>query len=235
MQLTMKDLIRWFKVSERTITRWILRDKLPCSYIGMRYRFNRSDLFEWATGLGIRVPAHVFDNAPDPSGSVISLAAALEAGGVFYDLGDASRESALQSVVDVMPLRDDLDRKLLFDLFLARESLASTAVGDGIAIPHVRHPLLFRVPRPVICLCFLHEAIEFGALDGKPVGTLFAIISPSVRLHLRLLARLSFALHDTQFKKAVLRQASQDEIVEQARRIDSEMKSEPAPANGAWH
>ena len=45
----------------------------------------------------------------------------------------------------------------------------STAVGDGIAIPHVRNPVVLHVGRPAIALCFLERAIEYGALDGKPV------------------------------------------------------------------
>ena len=51
-------------------------------------------------------------------------------------------------------------------------------MGDGIAIPHVRKPLVLNVRRPSLALCFLERPIDYGALDGKPVGTLFTIIEP---------------------------------------------------------
>ena len=70
---------------------------------------------------------------------------------------------------------------------MARESLGSTGIGDGIAIPHVRNPIVMHIPRPTITLCFLEHPIDFGALDGQPVHTLFTIVSPTVRAHLHLL------------------------------------------------
>src|SRR6266404_1536990 len=96
-------------------------------------------------------------------------------------------------------------------------------VGHGIAIPHVRNPIVLHVARPMITLCFLERPIDFGALDGKPVHVLFSLISPTVRAHLRLLSRLSFALHDPAFKDAVTRQASREEILREARRVEDSL------------
>src|SRR5262249_48316043 len=99
-------------------------------------------------------------------------------------------------------------------------NLQSTGIGEGIAIPHVRNPIVLHVPRPTVTLCFLDRPIDFGALDGKPVHVLFAMVSPTVRAHLRLLSRLSFALHDAGFKKAVLCKASRDEILRECERVE---------------
>jgi nitrogen PTS system EIIA component len=67
--------------------------------------------------------------------------------------------------------------------------------------------------RPLVTLCFLDTPIDFGALDGQPVTTLFTLISPTVRAHLHLLSRLGFALHDAAFKDTILRQAGREEIL----------------------
>ena len=48
----------------------------------------------------------------------------------------------LRAVVARMPLADEGDRELLLDVLLAREAMGSTGVGDGIAIPHVRNPVV---------------------------------------------------------------------------------------------
>jgi PTS system nitrogen regulatory IIA component len=74
-----------------------------------------------------------------------------------------------------------------------------------------------------VTLCFLEQPVDFGAIDGQPVTTLFTLISPTVRAHLHLLSRLGFALRDQDFKNAILRQASRDEILEALRRVEVSM------------
>jgi PTS system nitrogen regulatory IIA component len=116
----------------------------------------------------------------------------------------------------------------------ARENLGSTAVGDGVAIPHPRHPLVLHVSRPSITLGFLETPVDFGALDGKPVDTLFVILSPTVRAHLHLLAVLAFGLHQPDFARAVRARAGRAEILREAARVDSmgPARYAAAPAQG---
>jgi PTS system nitrogen regulatory IIA component len=96
---------------------------------------------------------------------------------------------------------------------MARESLGSTGIGDGIAIPHVRNPVVLHVSKPSMTLCFLEQTINFGAIDGQPVGTLFMLISPTVRAHLHMLSRLSFILQNKDFKTALKEQASREDLM----------------------
>ena len=125
-----------------------------------------------------------------------------------------------------------MDREFLLRVLLARENLQSTGIGDGIAIPHVRNPIVLHVARPMIALCFLEKPVDFGALDGKPVSVLFSLISPTVRAHLRMLSRLSFALSDAGFKNAIIGQASREEILSHARRVEAAL-DEKAARNGS--
>jgi PTS system nitrogen regulatory IIA component len=97
---------------------------------------------------------------------------------------------------------------------VGRETLASTAFGDGIAIPHPRNPLVVRIHEPHVLLCFLEEPVDFHAIDGQPVQVLFVLLSPSVRVHLQMLAKLAYALHDRPFMQLLKRAAKEDEILE---------------------
>ena len=129
----------------------------------------------------------------------------------------------------LLPLPDGVDRELLLRLFLAREASASTAIGDGIALPHVRNPIVLHVMRPMVTLCFLEHPVDFGALDGKPVHVLFSLVCPTVRSHLQILSRLSYALQDEKFKSVVIRQGQGEEILREARRIEEALA---APTTG---
>jgi len=139
---------------------------------------------------------------------------------VHYDVPGEDRGSVLRAVVERMPI-DVADRSLLCDFLLAREALGSTGVGEGIAIPHVRNPIVLNVDRPSITLCFLRTAVDFDAIDGKPVGTIFSVVSSTIRGHLFLLSRIAAALHDPGFKAAILRHATKDEILAGARRVEA--------------
>ena len=221
MQLTVQDVADLLKVSEKTVYRWINERSLPGYRVSGQYRFNRAELLEWATSRRIHVSPEIFQEPESTSTPLPGLVEALQAGGIFYRLAGSDKESALRSVAEHMRLPEEVDREFLLRVLLAREALASTGIGDGIAIPHVRNPIVLHVNRPMVSLGFLEKPVEFGALDGQPVHALFSVISPTVRAHLHLLSRLAFAIHDTGFRGAVTRQASRDEIVTEAQRVEA--------------
>lgn len=221
MQLLVKDAAELFNVSEKTIYRWIAEAGLPAMKINKQYRFNRVELLEWAASHRVNVPVAQIADDSAAEGPLPTLSDSILAGGVHYRVGGTDKESVLREVVTLLRLPDAMDREFLLRILLEREALGSTAVGDGIAIPHVRNPIVLRVARPAVTLCYLEKPIDFGALDGKPVGTLFTLISPTIRGHLHVLSSLAFALHDAEFKRVILRQESRDEILAAARRVES--------------
>ena len=85
----------------------------------------------------------------------------------------------------------------------------------------MRAPIVQNGVAPAIALCTFARPIDFGARDGKPVHTLFLLVTPTVSVHLQILARLAAALHDAEFKSAVLGRAPANEILAHARRLDA--------------
>jgi PTS system nitrogen regulatory IIA component len=221
VQLTVREVGKFLDVAESTVLRWVKQRGLPAQHVGGQYRFNRAELLEWATANQIKVSVEMFDHLETEDEPPASLADALEEGGIFYHVPDTNKDRALRALVGLLPLPDSIDRELLLRLFLAREASASTAIGDGIAIPHVRNPIVLHVARPMVTLCFLEKPVNYGALDGKPVYVLFSLVCPTMRSHLQMLARLSYALHDAKFKDMVLRRGQRGEILSEARRVDA--------------
>src|SRR5574341_1968207 len=86
----------------------------------------------------------------------------------------------------------------------AREAMGSTGIGDGIAIPHVRNPILLHVTAPFVNLCLLRDPVDFDAVDGKPVHALFTVVSANVPGHLRILGQLGFVLHDEGLRRLLV-------------------------------
>jgi nitrogen PTS system EIIA component len=218
MQLNLKQAARFLDVSEEQLHDWIDEQAIPFSREGGLIRFNQAELLEWATARNLRT-AQSSEGADAPS-----LAAALELGGVHRALSATDRDSAIRAAVGRLPAGPAADPETLVEILLAREAAGTTAVGDGLAIPHVRAPIVQHGARPLIALCTLAQPIDFGARDGKPVHTLFLLATPTVDVHLKLLSRLAAALHDAAFKDAVVRRAPAAEILEHARRVDAAVK-----------
>ena len=231
MQLTVREVAGLLSVSEKTIYRWVREGSIPSYRINEQYRFHRAELLEWATSRRMGVSASIFHEPVGMAGQIPTLAEALQAGGIAYRLTGKDKESVLRSAVDAMRLPSEVDREQLLSVLLAREALASTGIGDGIAIPHVRSPIVLHVSQPTITLCFLERPVDFDALDGKPIHCLFTLVSPTVRAHLHLLSRLAFALRDPAFKDAIARQALRDEILTELRRVEAGLL-QPTPAGG---
>lgn len=228
MDLKVRDVARLLNVSEDTVYRLAREGSLPVHRVGEQYRFNRVELQEWAATHGHRVSPRLFasrgcvDEAP-------SLHDALERGGIYFDLPGNSREKVLGAVARLPGIPSGVDRALLQQLLIGRETLAPTAFGGGIAMPHPRDPLVVRVDVPHVLLCFLRESVDFRAMDGRPVRVLLTLLSPSIRVHLQLLAQIAFALHDEALLQLLGGLPSREVVLDRLRMLESEPHTPPAP------
>lgn len=212
MQLTIHDVAKGFDVSEKTVYRWLGQNALPAYKINDQYRFSRSELLEWAAARKMKVQLEFFNGKNGEDEALPTLTDAVRAGGIYYHIGGTDKDTVLRNIVDMMKLPESVDREFIWQILMAREKMASTGMGDGIAIPHIRNPVILNIPYPVVTVCFLEKAIEFGALDGKPVHCLFSLICPTARIHLHIISRLAFILRDEEFKVLVSKHAPESEI-----------------------
>lgn len=215
-------------VDEKTVIRWIKKDSLPANLVQDDYWINPVDLLEWATARGIKVnPAlyrmHGAEDIPLPT-----LGQALQAGGIHCGITGIDKETVLRNVVATLGLPPEIDPDFILQVLLAREAMGTTAVGDGIAIPHVRNPILVQLPSPKISLCFLANPVDFGALDGLPVHILFTIISPTVKMHLHLLSKLAFCLRGHRLRQILGQQCNADAILATVNKIENDIGRGPA-------
>ncbi len=225
MNITVHEAAKILNVSTKSIYRWIKQGKLPAYHIQDQYRLNRAELTEWATANRVEISPSVLIEPESLTQELPSLSQALEVGGISYRVEGTHRDEVLRSVVHGIPLPEGVDREFLYEVLRTREELTSTGIGDGIAIPHARNPIVLHVDRPLVSLCFLENPVDFYAVDGKPVHTLFVLVSPTVRAHLHILSRLSFALRDPQLRACLVRQGTRAEIYRELARSEAAMLS----------
>lgn len=104
-----------------------------------------------------------------------------------------------------------LNRAQVVDVLLERERLGSTGIGDNIAIPHGKMPLL---PDLLVCFGRSAEGIPYDSMDGKPAQLFFLLLAPenSIGVHLKALAKISRMLKNTSFRHNLLTASDVDTI-----------------------
>lgn len=220
MQLTLVQVAKLFDVSENTVTGWVREENLPAEFVNSQYRFHGSEVLEWSALKKKNCSPKVFQQVNGERLGKLSLADALEYGGVLYDVPSESKESVFWAALATIPLPTGFDRRMLQDLLLAREALGSTGIGDGIAVPHPRYPLVLALQRPALRLCFLARPLEFQSIDNVPVDKLFVMICPTVHIHLQLLALLASVLRDERMREVLAQRAERQKIVETVRQVE---------------
>ena len=212
MELKIKDVVDLLQISEKTIYRWIKEKKIPCYRIQHQYRFNRAEINEW-----------IMSNKVELSSKLIDLTVAkrptnftdlLRHGGIHHRIQGKTVRDVLHNSIAAIPTPSKIDKDEIIAALLNREELMSTAVGHGIAIPHPRNPLITNIEDASVSICFLEESVDYKALDGKPVHTLFVLLTYSPKRHLEILSKISYLCQLDDFRKMLERRAPADEILE---------------------
>ena len=97
----------------------------------------------------------------------------------------------------------NLDQQKVLDVLLERERISTTAIGEGVAIPHGKLP---NVDRVLGVFARSLEGVDFASLDGAPTHLFFVLIAPenAAADHLKALARISRLLKDEAFRRRLL-------------------------------
>lgn len=106
-----------------------------------------------------------------------------------------------------------------------REEESTTAVGEGIAIPHYKGSA---VKEPGLAAMVIKEGTDFESVDGSPVNLIFAIAAPDVKenVHLDVLSKLSVLLMDENFSKNLINAKSVDEFINIIDKAETEKDAE---------
>lgn len=125
-----------------------------------------------------------------------------------------SKETAIDYLVELMDKSGKLYNKEEYKKgILAREALSSTAVGDGIAIPHAK---VAAVSEPGLSAMVVPNGVDYGSFDGSPSTLFFMIAAPDgeADAHLEVLSKLSVVLMDPDFKDALIAAKTQEEFLQ---------------------
>ena len=114
---------------------------------------------------------------------------------IQLDVPATSKKQVLETIAKLATASTGCEQQIVFDALVERERLGTTGIGKGVAIPHARLANL----KDLYCLFMrVNPAVDFEAIDGKPVDLIFCLLVPeeSGADHLKALARISKLLRN---------------------------------------
>ena len=141
--------------------------------------------------------------SPTPEKSPMKVVDFLHPNLIIADLHATTKAGVLREMAGFVSEQEGLDEQAIRKVLEERELLASTAIGDGIAIPHGKHD---SVPQLIGVLGRSVGGLEFESIDGKPTHLVFMLVAPtnSAGTHLKAPARLSRLFRDALFRQRLL-------------------------------
>ena len=118
---------------------------------------------------------------------------------ILPDLKSEDRTGILTELVSYLKKKNMISKeKDLYDRLLQREKLGSTAIGDGVAIPHCK---MKGINNPIVMLAISKKGVNFYSLDGKPSHLFFLVVSSpdNPSLNLQILASIAHLVRKSNF------------------------------------
>ncbi|MCF7937229.1 MAG: PTS sugar transporter subunit IIA [Spirochaetales bacterium] len=188
---TLSEAANYLKLAERTILRMVQRKEIPAFKIASQWRIRKLMLDEWLytqTTIPSVQQADAADKTP--------VSRMVDPKYMIPDIQPGTKPEILDALTD--PLSQDISRGEL-DSFrrelLHREEMASTALGHGFAVPHLRQPQNNPLNGPLVLIGRCPAGCDFVALDHNPVYLFFLVVSRSEYSHLNILSKIFGLMH----------------------------------------
>lgn len=200
MDLNTKDISRLLMMPDKEVQQLIKKKEIPFQFLHDKVVFNKHQIIEWALGrnLSINVSGHnkLSEYHIETVGTLLDKES-------FHYKCELSESSYIEQMVSQINFEKNVDHEIIIQLLKSRESMMSTAIGNGISLPHPRVPLMVGKNKPLINFFFANKPLDLKSIDGKPVHTLILLISQTIKQHLSLIAHLSFLLSNETFRFAL--------------------------------
>jgi len=203
--LTIEEVAQYLRVSERTVYEWAQKGEIPAGKIGAVWRFKKSDIMKWVNE---RLSVGRLGSQANP----VQIQAILAPERILF-LELASKRDALAELAKNLATAPQIkNAQELASEIIKREELMSTAIGKGIAIPHIR---LQSITDVVVSVGISRVDVDgFNPLDDEPVRFIF-MIAAAYNQHDSYLQTLSFfssRLKDKDLRTALLNAKTADEV-----------------------
>ena len=207
MELKLTDVAAMLNVSTKTIYRWIEDGKIPFYRVNKQYRFDQHQLEDWAAGQG-RVPQGIRAQSSRPK----SLLEMIDRGGIHYRVEGCTMINAILHGVPLFPDLGCVDSSAVLEALVLREEMQCTGVGEGLALPHARNPVIRDSRYEFVAIHMLESPFKADSIDGESIHALIYVLCAEEVRHVRVMAQVAHLCRQPEFADALRRRALRSEL-----------------------
>ena len=204
--LTIEEVAKYLRVSERTVYDWAQKGEIPAGKIGTVWRFKKDEIERWVNQ---RLSSNTKSAEPNQPVKIKNI---LSPERIVFINHSSKRDALVQLAQNLATAPQIKNESELVTEILKREELMSTAIGRGIAIPHVRLSSVTDLVMSVgVCR---NDIADFQAIDDTPVRLMF-MIAAAYNQHSYYLQTLSFfslKLKDKALREKILSATTEAEV-----------------------
>ena len=190
--MTLSEVAAYLRLAEKTVLRMVHKGQIPCAKVASQWRFLRAMIDDWLTVKMRVVPQNDLARLIESSPGVVPLSRLLGEQTILLDIQPGSKEEVLEQLVRPLVGMHFVDAARPFvEKLLERERIVSTAVGKGVAIPHLRNPRENPIGGPLLVVGICKEGTDFDAPDRNKTHLFFLLCTDSEVVHLRVLSKVN--------------------------------------------
>lgn len=194
--LTTKEVAEYIKLNEKTVLKLAQYGELPAVKMGNKWRFHLSSIDQYLQKQLMESSDEDLDTVIKTQDRPLPLSRLVETNLIETQMKAGTKKQVLSQLAKIA--HSGWITPSYESLFVAleeREKMLSTALGQGIAVPHPRVPHQSLFQEPHIIIARTNVPIKFDAPDGKDVSLFFLPCAPSEYVHVRLMAKIAKLLH----------------------------------------
>ena len=213
--MTTKELASYIKLSEKTIIKMAQNGKLPGVKISNKWRFTLSSINEYLEKEIVAMPDDDLNIIIKTAENILPLSRLISSDLIDLDNKATNKIDLLKDVSLIAEKAGLLSDAVAFaNLLIKREEMLSTALGQGVAIPHPRDPQIGMFNSPRIMMIRSKNGIDFEAPDAQKTYLFFVVCATNEFVHLRLLAKISKFLHIPNIVEKLINLETKDEFMQ---------------------
>lgn len=229
------ELAAYLHLSPDQVRKLASRDKLPGRKIGGEWRFQEVEIHHWLEekiGLSdaseLNQMERMLERTRDAFEEAMMLGDMMHLEAISVPLSSRTRGSVIRDMCALAAQTGLLwDAETMAEAVQAREQLHPTALENGVALLHPRRPQTSILAEPILALGISSQPIPFGNQSGHLTDIFFLICSTDDRVHLRLLARLSRLIGDSDWLSQLRNATSASEALDLVRAAENELVGLP--------
>lgn len=213
--LTLAEVAQYLKVAEKTVLRMVHNNEIPSIKVASQWRFRRSMIDEWLMSQMKSPPKNELVKLIEATREPVPISRLTDKRFILLDMHGGNKEDVLRQLVQpLVEFEFVKDGEEFLQKLLEREQMISTALGRGVAFPHIRRPKESQSSSPVLVIGLCKAGTNFDALDGEKTHLFFLLYTDSDVVHLRVMAKLNMLIGEKKLASKIQQANGPDEVMQ---------------------